>query len=96
MEAIIFYNKTEGVVGAPWVFLTLVGILGLAALGFLLNPKLAQWAELNATMEKDGSVVTSRPRPFPLAFTEWVLVLINVLATILGLVGFALISLLSL
>ena len=96
MECIVFSNRTEGVVGVPWVFLGLIGVLGLAEFALLLNPKLTQWTQLSATMQEDGAVVTSRPRPFPLAFTEWALIAINGIAGLLGLIGSSLISILSL
>lgn len=75
------------------VFALLSGLLGLILLGLLLNPKLSHWAELHATVEADGAIVTSRPRPFVLAFTEWLMIFLAGICSVISLVGFALLAL---
>ena len=74
-------------------FAILVGLVGLGSLALLVNPRLAHWTELKSTVESDGTVTTSRPRPFVLAFTEWLMILFSLAGTLLALLGFALIGL---
>ena len=76
----------------PIVFAVLLGILGGAEIALLFNPRLTRWTDLKSTMEKDGSVTVERPRPFPLAFTEWLFLGLSFLASVIGLIGFALIN----
>lgn len=61
------------------VFFVFALILGL----LMLNPKLTRWPELKTEMSEDGSILTTRPRPFVLAFSEWVVVAANLVIQIL-------------
>ncbi|MGN1261576.1 MAG: hypothetical protein ACI4UT_00730 [Candidatus Enteromonas sp.] len=66
-------------------FLFMLALLVLALLSALLlmNPKMGDWARLTSTMNEDGSTVTSRPKVFVLAATEWGIFFLNLLASIL-------------
>lgn len=57
-------------------------ILGAIALLLVLNPKLSHWSYMDKIEQQDGTVIVLRPRVFVLAFTEWALVLINILIMI--------------
>ena len=70
-------------------------ILAFIAILFGLNPRMARWANLKATMEQDGSITTSRPRPFVLAATQWGLTLLDLLGILTSLIGFFLIAIVS-
>ena len=96
LSSILFANLTGVNQGLALTFCILTGALGLASLGFMVNPKLSQWAKLDSKVEEDGSIVTSRPKPFVLAFTQWCLIFGSLLGTILSLVGFALLGLAAL
>ena len=67
--------------------------LGFGLLASLLNPRLAHWTEMNLEVGEDGSMNPVRPRPFPLAFTQWFMILVNLATTVSFLVGLALIIL---
>ena len=73
-------------------FAVIYFVLGAAVLIILLNPKLKQWAKLDSKPAEDGTVVIMRPRPFVLAFSEWLLFGIQLLSSILLLVGTFLIN----
>lgn len=51
-------------------------LVALAALITLVNPKLKNWPKLDAVAETDGTISYKRPRPFILALSEWVLLLL--------------------
>ena len=58
------------------VMAILAGLLTIGTLLITLNPKLKNWAQL--VKSQDGEeVVYSRPKIFPLAFSEWLIILIN-------------------
>lgn len=70
------WNKFDK--GSP-LALTMAVIAGLLTIGTLvitLNPKLKNWAQLEK-VEGGEEVVYKRPKIFPLAFSEWLLILIN-------------------
>lgn len=62
------------------------GLLAIATLVITLNPKLKNWAQL-VKSQNGEEVVYSRPKIFPLAFSEWLIILINVLGEIVFLVS---------
>ncbi|MCR5349138.1 MAG: hypothetical protein K6E59_06010 [Bacilli bacterium] len=93
LATILFANLLYANGALAITFAIIVGLLGLVAVGLLVNPKLAHWTQLNSKVEEDGTITTSRPRPFVLAFTEWLLAFISFGAGLLALIGFALVSL---
>ena len=66
-----------------FVFMLALLMLALLSALLLMNPKMADWARLNSTMNEDGSTYTSRPKEFVLAATEWGLFLLNLLSALL-------------
>ena len=66
-----------------FVFMLVLLVLALLSALLLMNPKMADWARLNSTMNEDGSTYTSRPKVFVLAATEWGLFLLNLLSALL-------------
>lgn len=93
IATILLINLAEANTVLSAVFAVIVGLLGLIGIGVFLNPKLAHWTELKSTVEEDGTIVTSRPRPFVLAFSEWITIFLSFASTLLSLLGFALIGL---
>ena len=70
------WNKFDK--GSP-LALAMAIIAGLLAIGTLvitLNPKLKNWAQL-IKVENGEEVTYKRPKIFPLAFSEWLIILIN-------------------
>ena len=65
------------------IFAVIFFVLAAATLGVQLNPKLKNWAKLDSKPSEDGTVIVSRPRPFVLAFSEWILIGIAMLSAIL-------------
>ncbi|MFA6645077.1 MAG: hypothetical protein WCS76_01780 [Bacilli bacterium] len=63
-------------------------MLGFATLLIMLNPRLRNWAQMNSTTDEDGTVVIERPRFFVLAFSEWLVIFINLAAQILLLIAY--------
>ena len=88
VSCLLFVNCVNMNFGVALTFAIVIGSLALGGFALLLNPKLGQWTKLDAVVEQDGSVTTSRPRPFPLAATEWAFIALNLLGSILGLIGF--------
>lgn len=48
-------------------------LIAIVTLLMLVNPKLKNWPRLDAVAETDGTISYKRPRPFVLAFSEWIL-----------------------
>lgn len=75
-------------VGIKVMILTILVVTSLAKLVILLNPKLAHWPKMVSTMDENGAMSTQRPKVFVLAFSEWLLILLHYISSILGLVFF--------
>lgn len=54
----------------------------------LLNPRLSHWADMKKVSLPDGTIKLERPRPFVMAFTEWLGVLTYALGSLLLILGF--------
>lgn len=74
--------------GLPYFFAAMAGVLGIGKILFLVNPKLGHWAELDSSVDQDGVVTHTRPNPFVIALTQWVLVIGQIASALLGLIGF--------
>lgn len=92
MAVILFANLMGGNGPLGIAFAIILALIGVASAGFLVNPRLAHWTDLQSKVEDDGTITTSRPKPFVLAFTEWMLLFFSFAAGISALVGFAIIS----
>lgn len=75
-------------VGIKVLILSILIMLALAKLVVLLNPKLAHWPKMVSTMDESGAMSTVRPKVFVLAFSEWLMILLHFISSILGLVFF--------
>lgn len=59
----------------------------------LVNPKLSKWTELQSSVGSDGVVTSSRPRPFILAFSEWLTLFLDILSLLVYIIGLLIFSL---
>ena len=59
----------------------LAGLLAIGTIVITLNPKLKNWAELEKKQNGE-EVIYTRPKIFPLAFSEWLIILINFIGEI--------------
>ncbi|MBQ4255279.1 MAG: hypothetical protein II721_04705 [Bacilli bacterium] len=73
-----------------WVFSVISWVLTAVNLSLVLNPRLANWTKMNVVEDMDGAHL-EKPRPFILAFSEWIVILSDFLLLILLIVslGFA-------
>jgi hypothetical protein len=72
----------------------LAGTMWALALVILLpyfNPKLGDWAKMDKVVGEDGSVAYKRPKPFVLAFSEWLTILSFLLSNLVACLAFFLI-----
>jgi hypothetical protein len=69
-------------------FAILLFVVALGDFLLLLNPKLVRWYEMKKVANEDGSIKLIRPRPFVLAFSEWLVSLGYLLSAVLILIGF--------
>ncbi|MCR5491467.1 MAG: hypothetical protein K6F32_05015 [Bacilli bacterium] len=94
MSMICFLNLQGFSTPLSLTFMIISGVLALAAIIAAFNPRLTNWTKLKSTMEKDGTIVTERPRPFPLAATEWVMFWFDLFGCLASIFGFFLIAIL--
>ena len=87
LGVLFFINRFTVSEGVALTFAIVVGAVGLSAAIALANPRLSKWTKLDAVIDEDGAITTSRPRPFPLAFTQWILILLSGLMTLLISIG---------
>ena len=67
--------------------------ISLTVVFILVNPRLKNWAQLEKVVGKDGGSSLKRPKPFVLAFSEWIIIFLSVLAWFLaGLCNYLIIS----
>ena len=59
----------------------------------LVNPRLSKWTELQSSVGSDGVVTSSRPRPFILAFSEWLTLFLDILSLLIYIIGLLIFSL---
>jgi len=95
LSCILFANQMAFHQTLAITFMVLSGIVGIAEFALLANPRLGHWTKLNATVDAEGNVDTSRPKPFVLAFTEWLLIFLALAGTLITVLGGALLGLAS-
>ena len=66
-----------GYYSLPLVFLA--AIPAILTLGFAFNPRLSKWPIMDKRELQDGTLQILRPRYFVLAYTEWALIIINLI-----------------
>jgi MFS family permease len=69
------------------VFSIALFVLALFDLLLLLNPRLSRWAEMKVVSQNDGSTKLERPRPFVLAFSEWLSLSVYAVGSVLLVIG---------
>lgn len=57
------------------VCLVLAALLAIFDILIVFNPKLSNWAKLEQIQNQDGTVSYDRPKIFPLALSEWLMIL---------------------
>lgn len=84
----LFFLNTRSVEPASCLtFMALEWVFAFANLFLILNPKLAHWTEMKTEVNEDGTTVAKRPRPFVLAFSEWLGMGIDFLSGALFVIG---------
>ena len=71
----------------PLIIMSFAFISALFKGLILINPKLAHWTELDTSVGSDNVVTSSRPRPFVLAFSQWLIIFLNALSLIVYMLG---------
>lgn len=84
MLGLFFLLRVEGT-----SFFIYVPAFILAAISLLLiiNPALKRWAYMDKIVQQDGTIEILRPKYFPLAYSQWALIVINVLLLLLLFIG---------
>lgn len=65
------------------IYGSISALLAICMLLTILNPKLKKWEKLDCIKQDDGTITYQRPKWFPLAYSEWIAVIINSLSLIL-------------
>lgn len=68
----------EGNQNAIYFYVTAYVIAAISAL-LILNPRLAKWSYMDKIEQQDGTITILRPKWFPLAYSQWALVIINII-----------------
>lgn len=90
----IICANVRDIIGAPAIlFAILSGVLGLGAILVMINPKLSNWAKLESSVDESGAVTERRPKIFILAFSEWLVLFLGVVLSIVSLIGFVIFDL---
>ena len=80
------WNKYDMGSAVALVMAILGSLLTIGTLVITLNPKLKNWAQL--VKIEDGEVAAyKRPKIFPLAFSEWLIILINFIGEVVFLIS---------
>ena len=85
INGIIFINLSRGRKLETLVFVLsiIMFVIALAVAIILVNPRLKTWAKLEKVVDEDGASSLKRPKPFVLAFSEWIVIFLGVLSYIL-------------
>lgn len=85
INGIIFINLCRGCKLETLVFVLsiIMFVIALAVAIILVNPRLKTWAKLKKVVDEDGASSLKRPKPFVLAFSEWIVIFLGVLSYIL-------------
>lgn len=82
LTALEFYNIYQSAFALCMIIIGFV--FALIYFIVLLNPKLTAWAKLDKHENADGTSFYVRPKYFPLAYTEWLTMLFNIIGVILS------------
>ena len=87
VNGILFINLSKGNEEMKNIILGLsIGMFIVSAASFiiLLNPRLKNWAKLEKVVDEDGASSLKRPKPFVLAFSEWLIIFLSVISWLLA------------
>jgi len=73
------------------VFAALLFAVSFAIMLLWVNPKLLSFAKMDKEVGPDGNIILKRPKPFVLAFSEWLTVFLQVFGLSLAAIAFYLI-----
>jgi hypothetical protein len=93
MEGYLLFNSAPSQANGTlcYVFAAVLWFFALAILLPYFNPKLGDWAKMSKVVGADGSVSYARPKPFVLAFSEWLSLLCFALSNLVACLAFFLI-----
>lgn len=86
VNGIIFLNLSKGRESetAVLVLSIIQFVLALSVVFILINPRLKDWARLEKVVDEDGGTSLKRPKPFVLAFSEWIIIFLLVISWLLS------------
>ena len=86
INGIIFINLSKGCKLETLVFVLsiIMFVIALAVAIILVNPRLKTWAKLEKVVDEDGASSLKRPKPFVLAFSEWITIFLGVISFLLA------------
>ena len=61
----------------------LMFVIALIVVIVMVNPRLKTWAKLEKVVDEDGNSSLKRPKPFVLAFSEWITIFLGVFSLLL-------------
>lgn len=82
IEYQIFLNNAN-IVLAVVCFTFVIGYIVM-----MLNPKLSLWSKMEKVTNSDGTSYFKRPKYFPLAYTEWLVICVNIINVILTFISY--------
>ena len=90
LNGVLSYNAyPDGIKLVP----AIIGVVDCLFIVILfINPRLNKWASLEKKENEDGSISYVRPKIFVLAFTEWLLILNNLLIPVVLIISKAIIN----
>lgn len=71
------WSKIASASALPLAMGVVAGVLMIMTILIMVNPKLKDWAQLEQIENKNDDPTYRRPRFFPLAYSEWAILLIN-------------------
>ena len=86
VNGIIFINLSRGHDLENLILGLSIGmfVIALAVAVILVNPRLKTWAKLEKVVDEDGASSLKRPKPFVLAFSEWITIFLGVISFLLA------------
>lgn len=92
-EGIFFLNLRSASEATALVLMGCEFALALLLCLLSVNPKLSSWTKMETIGNADGTIDVVRPKPFVLAFSEWLAIFADFLGTLLFVIGIALFEL---
>lgn len=70
-----------------YIFAIISFVIALGIVCLILNPKFGSWSKLEK-VEVDGTIQYIRPKRYVVAYTEWILMSLDILLVAIGLIGY--------